>query len=445
MRQLDASMADAQFHSDPPILQGCERCEVAFKGRRDMILFTTKRLIKIDVQGWKGKKKEYLSVPWSSVRAFGVQSAGSYIDKDSEMMIWTDIMHDPPPPPQENQPPPEPLPGMAYLEFDFQKDKVDLMAIQRYLSARCLPLNGLPTNVPVPANVMQASHQGTLEACLNWLGNNNVQLGAGDVEAHLNDAQILLQGERVAMAFKAGRDQFILTNRRVLTIDIDGHLVGKKVTYISLPYSSIRAFTVESAGTFDRDAELTIYTRILWDLHIVKQDFRKGKADILAIQSYMSSMLMGTYGGASANDAPPQSFPQDVGGVSGFLSWLGDDGQQISSAAVQQRLTAETPILLPDEVVDAAFKCGRDMYVHTSKRLLFVDVQGWTGKKVEYQSIPLKYCTGFAVKTAGKIDTDAEVTVYTDVPILGRVKQDLKKGKADVRNVWCLLQNKLMV
>lgn len=87
-RQVDAAQADAKFHQSPPILQSTERCEMAFKGRRDMVLFTTKRLIVVDVKGFSGTKTSFLSLPWSTVKCFGVKSAGSFLDKDSEMMIW---------------------------------------------------------------------------------------------------------------------------------------------------------------------------------------------------------------------------------------------------------------------------------------------------------------------------------------------------------------------
>jgi len=77
VRPLHAAHMDEVFHTDPPILQGAERCEMAFKGRRDMVLFTSKRLIKIDRQGWSGKRTEYMSIPWASVTCFAVESAGN--------------------------------------------------------------------------------------------------------------------------------------------------------------------------------------------------------------------------------------------------------------------------------------------------------------------------------------------------------------------------------
>ena len=57
-RQIDAAEADRKFHEDVKILQGSETCEMAFKAARDTILFTTKRMVLIDVQGLRGAKVE---------------------------------------------------------------------------------------------------------------------------------------------------------------------------------------------------------------------------------------------------------------------------------------------------------------------------------------------------------------------------------------------------
>ena len=92
-QMIDPTEADRQFHTVQPILQNCETVELAFRGRRDMILFTGKRLIFVDIQGFMGmgKKVEYISIPWKTVSAFSVRSAGSMLDKDSEMCLWLDF------------------------------------------------------------------------------------------------------------------------------------------------------------------------------------------------------------------------------------------------------------------------------------------------------------------------------------------------------------------
>ena len=95
MCQIDATVADQVFHSNPPILQASENCEIAFQGRRDLVLFTTKRILFVDKQGWSGKKMAYTSFPYSSIKIFNAATAGTF-DKDGEFGFYTEIWYDPP-------------------------------------------------------------------------------------------------------------------------------------------------------------------------------------------------------------------------------------------------------------------------------------------------------------------------------------------------------------
>jgi hypothetical protein len=70
-------------------------------------------------------------------------------------------------------------------------------------------------------------------------------------------AYALAQGERVRFAFKMVRDSILFTDRRIMITDIQG-LTGSKRSYKSIPYRAITTFTLESAGHFDLDTELTI-------------------------------------------------------------------------------------------------------------------------------------------------------------------------------------------
>jgi len=69
------------------------------------------------------------------------------------------------------------------------------------------------------------------------------------------------------------------------------------------------------------------------------------------------------------------------------------------------------PILMPGEKVEHAYKLVRDMIIFTDKRLLLVDKQGVTGKKVEFHSIPYDRISHFSVETAGSFDLDSEMKV----------------------------------
>jgi hypothetical protein len=70
--------------------------------------------------------------------------------------------------------------------------------------------------------------------------------------------QLLIDSEEIVLGFKLIRDTFIFTNKRLILVDIQG-LTGSKVEYKSVTYKSITRFSVETAGTFDLDAELKIW------------------------------------------------------------------------------------------------------------------------------------------------------------------------------------------
>ncbi|GAA0116622.1 MULTISPECIES: PH domain-containing protein [Clostridium] len=69
-------------------------------------------------------------------------------------------------------------------------------------------------------------------------------------------------------------------------------------------------------------------------------------------------------------------------------------------------------ILSKNESVEKAYKLIRDMFIFTDKRLILVDKQGLTAKKIEYHSIPYKSITHFSIETAGHFDLDAELKIW---------------------------------
>ncbi len=69
-------------------------------------------------------------------------------------------------------------------------------------------------------------------------------------------------------------------------------------------------------------------------------------------------------------------------------------------------------LLAVGEKIEKAYKLIRDYFVFTDKRLLLVDKQGVTGKKVEYHSIPYKSIIHFSIETAGHLDLEAELKIW---------------------------------
>ena len=75
---------------------------------------------------------------------------------------------------------------------------------------------------------------------------------------HDDYGQLLLESETIEAGFKVFRDTFIFTDKRLILVDKQG-ITGSKTQYLSVSYKSISRFSVETAGTFDLDAELKIW------------------------------------------------------------------------------------------------------------------------------------------------------------------------------------------
>lgn len=64
--------------------------------------------------------------------------------------------------------------------------------------------------------------------------------------------------EEILQSFRSIRDGVVFTNKRIITINIQG-ITGMKKDVTSLPYGKIQAFSAETAGILDLDSELEIW------------------------------------------------------------------------------------------------------------------------------------------------------------------------------------------
>lgn len=64
-----------------------EEIEIGFKLIRDTFIFTTRRLLLIEVQGLTGSKTEYKSITYKSITRFSVETPGTF-DLEAELKIW---------------------------------------------------------------------------------------------------------------------------------------------------------------------------------------------------------------------------------------------------------------------------------------------------------------------------------------------------------------------
>lgn len=108
----------------------------------------------------------------------------------------------------------------------------------------------------------------------------------------------------------------------------------------------------------------------------------------------------------------------------GILSGLMGNASEIDIKHVEREFEK---ILAEGEQVEKAYKIIRDLFVFTNKRLILLDKQGVTGKKMEYHSIPYKSITHFSVETAGNFDLESELKIWisgTQMPIEKEFKND---------------------
>lgn len=295
---------------------------------------------------------------------------------------------------------------------------------------------------------------------IDFIGDNSVQIDAKEYEETVRekDPKLLQHDEQLVFAFKgrggSGRDHYMLTTTRVLIRDKKG-MTGKRISYISVPYKSIRAFSVETAGSVDTDQELKIYARGIGKVSI---DF-VNSVEIFAIHRFLSSVVIqGKGAGKAAAGAIVHDANANMSGSStGFFDVLGSNYAQIDKKEVESRLKSNPNILLRDESVELAFKCGRDSFIMTSHRVMKIDVQGITGKSVEYLTILWAAIKGYSVETAGNIiDRDSELVLFFNLPDTPsssegfprnsrtRVKIDMRDGQVDFFAVQRYISDKLL-
>ena len=108
----------------------------------------------------------------------------------------------------------------------------------------------------------------------------------------------------------------------------------------------------------------------------------------------------------------------------GFLSNLLDN----AGVATVDELSKEFGNLLTDnESIEIGFKLFRDVFIFTNKRLILVDKQGITGKKINYLSVVYKSISRFSIETAGNFDLEAELKIWISSEVNPSVSKKFNK------------------
>ena len=124
----------------------------------------------------------------------------------------------------------------------------------------------------------------------------------------------------------------------------------------------------------------------------------------------------------------------------GLFNKLLGNSSEVSIEKLQEKYGR---LLAENEQIELGFKLIRDVFMFTDKRLVLIDVQGLTGSKVEYKSLPYKSMTRFSLETAGTIDLDAELKIWISSENTPTVSKKFNKS-IDVYEVQRYLAKKVI-
>jgi hypothetical protein len=124
----------------------------------------------------------------------------------------------------------------------------------------------------------------------------------------------------------------------------------------------------------------------------------------------------------------------------GILNKLLGNASEVSAEKLTEKYGR---LLLENENIELGFKLLRDTFVFTDKRLILIDVQGITGSKIEYKSMPYKSISRFSLETSGTFDLDAELKIWISSENTPSVSKKFNKS-IDVYEVQKYLAGKVM-
>lgn len=100
-----------------------------------------------------------------------------------------------------------------------------------------------------------------------------------------------------------------------------------------------------------------------------------------------------------------------------------------------------SPMFSDGEVIIGSFQSVRDGVVFTNKRIIAINVQGITGKKKDFTSMPYSKIQAYSVETAGVWDMDCELDLWFSG--LGRVRFEFV-GSANIKEICKLISERVL-
>ena len=112
-----------------------------------------------------------------------------------------------------------------------------------------------------------------------------------------------------------------------------------------------------------------------------------------------------------------------------MIDFKNSDFLKLKKISNEEVINQITPLLISGECLISSYKTIRDFVVFTNKRVIAVNVQGSTGSKKDFTSLPYSKVQAYSIETAGTFDLDSELEMYFSA--LGKVKFEFK-GTSDI-------------
>ena len=99
------------------------------------------------------------------------------------------------------------------------------------------------------------------------------------------------------------------------------------------------------------------------------------------------------------------------------------------------------PMFAEGEFIIGTFQSMRDGVVFTNKRIIAINVQGLTGKKKDFTSLPYSKIQAYSVETSGVLDTDCELDLWFSG--LGRIRFEFVKSM-NIQEICKLISERVL-
>lgn len=113
------------------------------------------------------------------------------------------------------------------------------------------------------------------------------------------------------------------------------------------------------------------------------------------------------------------------------MGLFSSDSKNSATAEMRKFHADYGQLLIDGEIIEAGFVVARDTLLFTNKRLIVVEVQGISGRQLEYLSIPYGSVVKFSVQTGGSFDLNAELKLW-----IGNETVPMEKKFTSALNVY---------